>query len=602
MVQKNLITSFVFIISAAFGLVFSVSLPHAQAAIADWQRGGTIQPFTTTDFASDAMKKSMDGLKATGANTVTLIIPYYQANRQSTDMRPGWNTPTDDALATAIDYAHSIGFKVMLKPHLETDYIEWRGNIEPAAADRPAWYESYATMLEHYGRIGQAHGVEDYCIGTEILKMASPDYNPDNTAQWQKMIARVRTVFKGKLTYSANWYGELDRIGFWPQLDYIGISAYYDLYHAQNNSVDELKKSWDNWRSGVIEPIQKQYNMPIVFTELGYRSIDQAYRNPWDWSKDGTYNETDQANAYQALFEYWNQYPWMKGVDLWRWEINPPAANSGDKDYTPQNKKAEAVMKSFWNVSYVPPSNSTTTPPTQIPDPGTVQGTSWSATAGVNPQNPATGAVVSITPVIKNQSSVNVSNSIVDVEIYNSSGASVFQKYFQSQNFSAGQSRSYNVNWTAGTNGNYKIAVGIFNGDWTTNYYWKGDVAVMGVGSGSANPPATSTTTTQTNPPAAPADLQIWWPGDGVSVQGLQPFKAMLTNSDVANYNMYWQVDGDRLNDMGNSTQDYPHKEALVDLSGWNWKTSGQYGINFVTKDKSGNLIQQKAVNITVTH
>jgi hypothetical protein len=83
-------------------------------------------------------------------------------------------------------------------------------------------------------------------------------------------------------------------------------------------------------------------------------------------------------------------------------------------------------------------------------------------------------------------------------------------------------------------------------------------------------------------------------------VSGVQPFKAMLTNASIGDYHMYWQVDGDRLNEMSDSSADYPHKESLVDLSSWNWKGAGPYNINFVSKDSTGAVLNQKAVNIYV--
>ncbi len=63
---------------------------------------------------------------------------------------------------------------------------------------------------------------------------------------------------------------------------------------------------------------------------------------------------------------------------------------------------------------------------------------------------------------------------------------------------------------------------------------------------------------------------------------------------------MYWQVDGHRLNLMDNNQQDYPHKESLVDLSGWSWKASGAYTITFVAKDNQGTTIAEKSVLINV--
>ena len=45
-----------------------------------------------------------------------------------------------------------------------------------------------------------------------------------------------------------------------------------------------------------------------------------------------------------------------------------------------------------------------------------------------------------------------------------------------------------------------------------------------------------------------------------------------------------------------------PHKEAIIDLTSWNWKGNGPYTITFVSKDASGNVISEKSVNITVFH
>jgi hypothetical protein len=63
---------------------------------------------------------------------------------------------------------------------------------------------------------------------------------------------------------------------------------------------------------------------------------------------------------------------------------------------------------------------------------------------------------------------------------------------------------------------------------------------------------------------------------------------------------MFWQVDGDRLNQMYTSFEDYPHKEAWVNVSGWNWRDNNLYLVNFVAKNKSGQTLGEKAVVISV--
>lgn len=98
--------------------------------------------------------------------------------------------------------------------------------------------------------------------------------------------------------------------------------------------------------------------------------------------------------------------------------------------------------------------------------------------------------------------------------------------------------------------------------------------------------------------------LSIWWPTDGSTQSGIQPFKARLENMALSSYVMYWSVDGGQLNLMSNSTAGGDHKEASVDLSGWTWRDAGTawgpFSVNFIGRDLSGNLLQQKAITIYV--
>jgi endoglucanase len=94
--------------------------------------------------------------------------------------------------------------------------------------------------------------------------------------------------------------------------------------------------------------------------------------------------------------------------------------------------------------------------------------------------------------------------------------------------------------------------------------------------------------------------VNVWWPTNGATVSGTQPFKIALDNFSVADYTAYWQVDGGQLNLMSNNYQDYPHKESSVNLSSWNWKGSGPYGITFVAKNNNGQEIARSTISIII--
>jgi hypothetical protein len=207
------------------------------------------------------------------------------------------------------------------------------------------------------------------------------------------------------------------------------------------------------------------------------------------------------------------------------------------------------------------------------------------------------GSNTTLTAQITPQNNSAVNQLLVDIEIYDQNNKKVFQQFYDKQNWSAGETRSFSAQWRPDTAGTYRMVVGVFSNDWTTNYHWNDSAAKLSTsGSTPPSPPTGGNPPPTGNPPSG-GTTNIWWPTDGATLQGVQPLKAMLEGKDVGSYKMFWQVDGGQLVEMFNSSQDYPHKEALVDFSGWKWKGSGPYTLNFVSKTDA-TLLGQKSVNI----
>src|SRR6185437_13783206 len=120
------------VLALALSLSPLIGITEAQAAVSNWQKGITVVSESTTDFSSSSFQQSMRNAKATGANAVALIVPYYQSNDYTTDIAAGWNTPTDASLISAIDFLHSIGMSVAIKVHLESYDGSWRAYINPS--------------------------------------------------------------------------------------------------------------------------------------------------------------------------------------------------------------------------------------------------------------------------------------------------------------------------------------------------------------------------------------------------------------------------------------------------------------------------------------
>lgn len=553
--------------------------PHAQASIAGWQEGASIRATWNGDFGSSSFMQSVDNLAATHANYVSLVFNLYQSNLYSTDIQTGGDTPTDQSLASAIDYIHSKGMKVMIKPHLESYTGDWRAYINPS--DRNGWFTNYGNFIIHYAQIAQAHGAEDICLGTELIDMSTASANGSNTQNWKTLIEKVRGVYSGKLTYSANWGSggfadEKNNIQFWDSLDYIGISAYFNLY--SDNSVSGLESAWDSINRNDITPLSQRWNKPVVFTEIGYKSSGGSHTQPWDYSYGSGYDGTEQANDYTALFDYWSRQSNMAGVQLWEWKSDPNAGWPGNTDYTPQHKPAQDVMTQWFGGS-------------GSPNPPPTGNAAFTATATTNPANASAGQNVAITTSVTDTGG-QAAGIIVDVEVYNNSNQRVFQQVFNNQTFAGGQTQTLQSNWTLPSAGIYTVKVGVFNYNWSQLYVWNDNAAKINSSGGTTTPP-----------PPSGSTIDIWWPTNGATVSGSSvPFKGLLQNTDVSAYTMYWQVDGGGLVNMPTNNTDYPHKEFDTDVTNWNWRGNGPYTLNFVAKDKSGNILAQKPVTIYVSH
>jgi hypothetical protein len=294
-------------------------------------------------------------MRDVGADTVAPIITWYVSNSHDVRLHRGPGTPSDDDLAAAITYAHRLGLRVVLRLHVDCEDGEWRAYLNPA--DKTTWFDEYGIVLNHYADLARSHGVEGMVIGTEMVSLTRPAYTP----QWKAMIAQVRRRFHGFLTYSAQWgsappesptdpFREFEQIGFWRDLDFLGISAYFELAPDGNSapSLEKLEARWEELRRLRIAPFQARYGMPLLFTEVGYASTNQAARHPWAGAGPGAVDLALQATLYRALFQSWADVSWFRGAYFWFWATDADGSGPTSTDYPPTGKPAEDVIREWF--------------------------------------------------------------------------------------------------------------------------------------------------------------------------------------------------------------------------------------------------------------
>lgn len=294
---------------------------------------------------------SIDEIAALGADTVMFVVDARQENASSAkiyiDLRMALSQPDLERL---IRHAKSKNLHVILMPIVLLDEPrngnEWRGTIKPEALnDRKkepwdVWWESYTAMITHYAIIAQGTGVDLLVVGSELISTET------QVDKWRTLIAHVRGIYKGKLTYSSNW-DHYTSVKIWQELDMIGLNSYWSLDDGHKNraTVDDIKSVWKEIQYDLL-PFAAKEAKPIMFLEAGWCSIANAASEPWDYTQTQEPIDLDlQRRLYQGYFESWYANPQLGGFSVWEWP--PTDGGSKDRGYTPKGKPAEGVLRTW---------------------------------------------------------------------------------------------------------------------------------------------------------------------------------------------------------------------------------------------------------------
>jgi hypothetical protein len=292
---------------------------------------------------------SLKALADTGTKWVSINVSGLQNDRNSTVIDSRMNE--DTSVIHAIQIAHQLDMNVMLKIHAdpENDPGAWPGNIGEGfnAAQWTEWFVSYTELVLDYTRLAEENGVEMVCIGTE-LSLAQMQ-----TKHFKTLIAEVRQVFPGPVTYSADW--SAPETEWWDQVDYIGIDAYYQLTKKSSPSLDELESAWQPIVAK-LEALAQKWNKPIIFTEMGFNAQEYSACNGgcgrnMERAELGRLDLQTQANVYQSVFNVFRDKEWLQGVFWWVWGDNVYSGGMCDPQYTPKGKLAENVLRTEYGVA-----------------------------------------------------------------------------------------------------------------------------------------------------------------------------------------------------------------------------------------------------------
>ncbi len=254
-----------------------------------------------------------------------------------------WQGERIEGVRNYIEELRAQDLRVMIKPQIWVGHGTYTGTIEMGSEeDWILFEENYRKYIVAFAELAEEEKVEFLCIGTELKHFAQ-----QREAFWRVLIAELRAVYTGKLTYAANW-DDYEDVLFWNDLDYIGVDAYFPIVKREKAKLNALMEGWDPHKKE-MDALSEKFGKQILFTEYGYRSIRSCAVRPWDYSNDEKVNEKAQSLALKALYEVFWEDPNYAGGFLWKWyPDHKNAGGSQNNTFTVQNKLAERTVRHYY--------------------------------------------------------------------------------------------------------------------------------------------------------------------------------------------------------------------------------------------------------------
>ena len=268
-------------------------------------------------YGGETVAPSLDSLASLNVNALA-IVPYtFMPGPQGQGKLPipdREGSETDAAVLHSVSEAHRRGWRVLLKPQIWIGGGHWPGDVDyTTEAEWATFFTNYGEWILHYADLAEAHDIEALCIGTELVNttLKQPD-------RWRSLIAQIRARYSGTLTYAANWGEEFENLTFWDALDVIGLNSYYPLSDKDRPTDAELLAGARRWVA-MADDISRKQGRPLWLTEVGYRSVENAWVNPHAHTEGRARDPRCQERCFAALTQAVEESERLEGMFVWKW-------------------------------------------------------------------------------------------------------------------------------------------------------------------------------------------------------------------------------------------------------------------------------------------
>lgn len=300
-------------------------------------------------YHAPSVDRQLDRLKKLGANSVS-VMPF--ASQRAPDspelvyLNRHPRSETDIGLIHATRRARALGLRVLYKPHIWVSHDSWPGDVVmKSEEDWALWWERYRRYVLHHAVLAGWARAELFSVGVELSKTVHRE------REWRDLLASTRLFYPGLVTYSGNWYGDLEGVRFWDATDLIGVDAYFPLSASPEAARAELELG----ARGIAERLEaasRRHSRPVLLTEVGFAARRSAWVAPHE--EGGEYSEADQALAYEALFKALGRPRWLAGTYVWKAFSDDVSDASGRArvraDFRFLGREAEGAVRRYYQA------------------------------------------------------------------------------------------------------------------------------------------------------------------------------------------------------------------------------------------------------------
>lgn len=280
----------------------------------------------------------------------------------------------------------------------------WHGNIQPRDPNR--WFESFRVYLDMYITVARMAKADEFTIGAELYSMTVgvedqwKEHPYGFPGRWLELLRYTRSKLPtARLMYDINFTddsvntggltasgGEFERwryrlvelanpsnpqeaqiwndlASFWKELDAVGFDIYRSLAsHNQSLPLNRaeltsvLKNRADSYATqldtGLMEiEFTLDHHKKAIIKEIGFRSVERGFIDPFAYAGSGTLNLLHQSAAYDAIFQaFWKpQWPWFGGINFWDIAVDDSKQGPEDTGFSPLGKpETEEIVKSYY--------------------------------------------------------------------------------------------------------------------------------------------------------------------------------------------------------------------------------------------------------------